>query len=131
MEALPEARGTGAQLRRQGGEDLQPGGRDDGPQAELGRRSGQPGEEDSLGLFLGQAGEARPVALDEPDATVRAALRVDGHAGCCQGLHVPMDGADRDLQLLGDLRGRQAAPRLEQEQDGDEAARAHRVDHSR
>ena len=120
------AAGPGAQLGRQRGHDLEPGGGDDRPEAELRGGARQARQEHRLGLVGGQARQARPVAVDEADAAVRAALGVDRDAGLGERLDVAVDRPDGDLELLGQLRRRHPAAGLEQEQDVDEPAGAHR-----
>ena len=56
---------------------------------------------------------------------MRAALGVDGDAGGAERLDVAMDGPDRDLQLLCELRGGHAATRLEEQQQREQAGRTH------
>ena len=125
VEALDQARGPRPQLGRQGGHDLELCGGHDRPEAELGGRAGEPGQEQRLGLVRGHAGQPRPVAVDEADAAVRPALGEDRDAGRAQLLDVAVDGPDGDLQLTGELRRGQAAAALEQEQQVDEAAGTH------
>jgi hypothetical protein len=52
-------------------------------------------------------------------------VAVQRDAGIVQLLHVAVHGADRDLELAGELRRGHPAPGLEQEQDRDQPARAH------
>ena len=108
VEALDQARRPRPQLGWQRGEDLELGGRDDGPEAELGGRPGQPGQEQRLGLLAGHPGQPRPVAVDQPDAAVDAALGVDRHARRAERLDVAMDGPFGDLELARRARRRSA-----------------------
>ena len=125
VEPLDEARCPRPELDRQRRQDLQPGRRDDRPEAELGGRAGQPRQEQRLGLVGGHPGEPRPVAVDEADAAVRSAIGVDRDAGRAQRIDVAVDRPDRDLELLGELRGGLAAARLEEQQERDESGRTH------
>ena len=125
MEALDQARRADPQLRRQRGEDLELRRGHDGPEAELGGGPGHPGQEQRLGLVAGHPGQARPVAVDEADPAVRAALGVDRDAGRAQRLDVAMDRPLGDLELGGELGGGQLASRLEEEQHRDESGGAH------
>ena len=131
VEALGDPAGPRPELRRQGGHDLEPGGRDDRPEPELRGRPRQPAQEDRLGLVGGQAGQPRPVAVDEADAAVRPALGVDRDAGLGERLDVAVDRPDRDLELVGELRGRHPAAGLEEQQDVDESAGTHATEDSR
>jgi hypothetical protein len=126
VEALGDAAGPSPELRRQRSHDLQAGRGHDRPEAQLRGRTGQTREEHRFGLVGGQAGQPGPVAVDEADAAVRAALGVDRHAGFRQRLDVAVDRPDGHLELLGELRRRHPAAGLEQEQDVDQAAGAHR-----
>ena len=125
VEALDQPRGAGPQLRRQRGEDLELRGRDDRPETELRGRSRQSRQEERLGLLAGHPGQARPVAVDEPDPAVRPALRVDRDARRAERLDVAMDGPLGDLELLGELGGGQLAAGLEQQEERHEARRTH------
>ena len=126
MEALHQARGAGAQLERQRRQHLQPGSGHHRAQPELRGGARQTRQEERLGLLGGQAGEAGAIAVDEADPAVGSALGVDGHPGFGQGLDVAMDRPDRHLEVAGELRGREAAAGLEQEEQRHEAAGAHR-----
>ena len=128
MEPLEQAGGAPAQLRGERRKDLEPRGRDHRPETELRSGSRDPGQEQRIGLVRGHPGEPRPVALDEPDASVRAALRVDRHARDGERLDVSMDRPDRHLELPRELGGGHHAPCLEQEQQADQAGGAHGTD---
>jgi hypothetical protein len=126
VEPLDQPRRTRPKLGWQRREDLQASGSDDGSQPELRGRTGQPGQEQRLGLLAGHAGEPRAVALNEPDPAVRATLGIDRYACLGQGIDIAEHRAHRDLELLGERRGRHLAAGLEQEQQGDQAGSAHR-----
>ena len=61
----------------------------------------------------------------ELEAARRAALDPDRHAGGAQLVDVAVDGAHRDLQLVGERLRAHPAARLQQHQDREEAAGAH------
>ena len=126
MEALDESRGARPELGRERGEDLQPGGRDDRPEPELGRGSGQPRQEERLGLVGGHPGQPGPVAIHQADPAVRPAFGIDRDPSLAERLDVAMDRPDRDLELIGQLARRQLAAGLEEEEQRDEAGGAHR-----
>jgi hypothetical protein len=126
-EALHEARGASAQLPGQRRQHLQPRGGHHRAQAELGSGSRQAGQEHGLGLVGGHAGEPRPVALHQPHAAMWAALGVDRYARLAERLDVAVDRPFRHLQLTRQLGGRHLAAGLEQEEQGHQAGRAHRV----
>jgi len=117
-----------AQAGRQGGQQLQLRRRQHGAEPELGGRAWQPGQRQRLGLVGAQPGQPRAVAVDELVAAAVPGVPVQRDAGLVQGLHVPVDGTDRDLKLAGQLSGRHPAPGLEQEQDRDQPAGAHDAD---
>ena len=121
VEALDQARGAGTELAGQRGEDLQAGSGDDRAQPELRGRAGHAGEEERLRLVRGEPGQPRPVAVDELDAAVRAALGVDRHARGAERVDVAMDRALADLELGRQHRGRGPAARLEEQEQLDEA----------
>lgn len=125
VEAAADPVGMRAQLRRQGGADLELGGGQDRTEAEFGGRTGGAGQEEGLGLVGGEAGQAGAVAVEHAVATGVARVAVQRDAGRAQGLDVPVDRADRDLQLLGELGSSHPAPGLEQQQDRDESAGLH------
>ena len=120
-KSFDESRSPRPQLRRQRGQDLQASRRDHRPQAELGGGTGHAGQEDGLGLVGREAGQPRAVAIDEPDAAVRPAFGVDGHASLGQGVDVAQHRAHGDLEVGRQLRGGQLATGLEQQQQRDQA----------
>ena len=126
MEPLHQPRRARAQLRGQGGEDLEPGRGDDRAQPQLGGRPGQAGQEQGLRLVGGHAGQTGPIAIDQADAAVRPALGEDRDAGGAQGVDVAVDGPDRDLELVGQLSRGQAAAGLEDQQQVDQSTGTHR-----
>lgn len=60
-------------------------------------------------LISGHACHVGPEAWQEPDATVSAALTVDGNPRRGERLDITQDGARRDLELTGEVRGRHRA----------------------
>ncbi len=125
MEALDQARRAHPQLGRQRGEDLELGAGDDRAEPQFGRRAGHPRQEERLGFLAGHPGQPRPVAVDQPDAALRPALGIDRDAGRAERLDIAVDRPLGDLELAGELAGRQLAPRLEQQQHRDESGGAH------
>jgi hypothetical protein len=111
---------------REGGADLELGGGEHRPEAELGGGTGQAGQGERLRLVRAQAGQPGPVPVQQLVAAAVAGVAVQRDAGRVQGVHVPVDGADGDFQLLGQLIRGQAAAGLEQQQDRDQAAGTHR-----
>ena len=110
MEAFNEPRRARPQLRWQGRQDLEPRRCDHRAEPELRGGAGQAGEEDGLGLLPGEAGQPGAVAIHELDASVGPALGIDRDAGSAQGVHVPVDGPLRDLELAGQRGGGEPAP---------------------
>ena len=127
VEALLDAGGAVAQLGRQGRGELEPRRGDLCAEAQLLRGTGQAGEEQRVGLVLGQAGQPGAVALDEPVAAGVPGLAVERDAGREQRVDVAVDRADGNLQLGGQLCGREPAPGLEQEQQLDDPGGAHEL----
>ena len=76
-------------------------------------------------LGSGEPGQVGSSAADERPPTALAGLRVDGDAGHGQRLEVAPGGPHRDLQLVGHLGCGHPAPRLEDEERGDETICAH------
>ena len=110
MEAFLDAAGPVAQLGRQRRPQLQLGRRDDRAETERGRRTGQAGQEERLGLAGGQPGQTGAVAVEQLISAGRTGVTVDRHARLLQGLDVAIDRADGDLQL-GRERGRRQPAR--------------------
>src|SRR4051812_34073538 len=127
VEPLDQPRRAGPKLRWESGHHLELRSGHDRAESQLRGWPRQPGQEQRLGLVRGHPGEARPIAVDEADPAERTALSEDGHARGAQLLDVPVDGPDRDLELVGELRGGHATPTLEQQQEVHEPARAHRL----
>lgn len=98
--------------------------------AQLVGRAGQPGQEQPVGLLGGQPGQSGPPPVDELVAAGVPGLAVERDAGGVQRLDVPVDGAGRDGQPLGELRGGQPPMRLEQQQDGEKSRSPHFTDTS-
>ena len=113
------------QLRRQRGEQLQPRRRELAAEPELRGRTGHARGEQRLRLVGRQRRQPGAVAAGEPVAARRAAHRLHGHARGGERLHVAVHRPHRDLQPLGEVRRRQLAPRLQEQQERDEPRRAH------
>jgi hypothetical protein len=60
-------------------------------------------------------------------ASFDVSLAVQGDAGRVQRVDVAIDGADRDLQLGGQLRGGEPAPGLQQEEELDDPGSSHEL----
>ena len=108
VEALDKPGGSAAKLGRQRGKHLEPRGGDHRAETELGGRPRQAGQEERLCLVGRQAGEARPVPVDEADPAVGPPLGIDRHAGLGERLDVAMDGADRKPPARRPARQRSA-----------------------
>ena len=128
VEALCDAPGPHPQLGREGRHHLEPRRRDDRAQAEFRRGSRHPGQEHGLRFLGGQAGQARPIPVDQSDPTVGAALGEDRHPGLGQCLDVAVDRPDGHFELLGQLARCHARACLQEQQDIDESAGTHRGD---
>jgi hypothetical protein len=72
-----------------------------------------------------QSGESGPVAAEQLETAVVPGVPIDRNARAAQRVDVPVDGPNRDTQLLSELTGRQPAPVLQQEDEGEEPGRAH------
>lgn len=94
-------------------------------QPQVVRRTRQPGQKQRLGLVGVQSGEPGPVAAEQLVSAAVPSVPVDGNARAVQRIDVPVDGPDRNGQLLGELTGRQPAPVLQQEDEGEKPSRAH------
>jgi len=125
VEAGLDAADLLGQRRRQGGADLELSGREYRAEAQLGGGAGEAGQGEGLGLIRVQAGEPGPVAVQQLVAAAVTGVAVQRDAGRVQRFDVTVDRADRDLQLLGELARGHPAARLQQQQDGDQTARAH------
>ncbi len=110
---------------------LQPGRERRIGEAHVLERPGQPGQQQDFGLGPVQPGQPGAVAVEQPVAARVPGVPVQRDPGGGQGLDVPVDGPDGDLQFLGELPGGHPAPVLEQEQQGDESARAHGAEYPR
>ena len=130
MEALDEARGARPELRWERRHDLELGGRHDRPEAELRGRPGQAGQEQRLGLVGGHAGEPRPVAVDEADPAERPrSAKIGTPAALSSSTSRWMVRTDTSSSRASSAAV--SPPRdLEQEQEVDEAAGAHRAQRS-
>ena len=120
VEALRHAPRARSELRWQGRHDLELGRCHDRSKPERRGRARQAPQEHRLGLVGRQAGQTRPVAVNEADTAVRASLGVDRDARLGERLDVAVDRPDGYLELLGQFRGRHPTAGLEQEQDVDE-----------
>jgi hypothetical protein len=93
------------------------------PSSAAGPRS--PDRKQCLRLGRGQACQPGAEAAEELVATRVSGVTVQRHPGCAQGVDIAVDRADADLKLRGKfLRGHPAA-RLQQQQQGEQPARAH------
>ena len=113
------------ELRRQRREQLQPRRRQLAAETELRGRTGHACGEQRLRLVGGEPGQPGAVAAGEPVAAGGPAHRLDRDAGGAERLDVAVHRPHRDLQPPGDVRRRQLAPRLEEQQERDETRRAH------
>ncbi len=111
--------------RRQGGGELAPGGVARALLGGVGRGAGHASDEETADLGVGQAGEARAVALAQGAAAAGAAVGDDRHARRAQGVEVAVDGALGALEFGGERGGGHAPARLEQQQQGEQAIGAH------
>jgi hypothetical protein len=125
VEAAADPVGVLAQLAREGGTHLQLSGGQDRAEAQLGGGAGDAGEEEGLGLPLREAGETGAVAVEEAVAAGVPGIAVQRDARRAQRLHVPVDRAHRDVELLGEVGGGHPAAGLEQQEDRDEPAGLH------
>src|SRR5436190_1106964 len=125
VEPLDQSRGTGAQLGRERGQDLELRSRDDRAEPELRGGTREAGKEQGLGLLAGHPRQPRPIAVHQPDAAMGAAFGVDRDGRRTQRFDLAVDRPFRDLELGRELAGRQLAARLEEEQQRDETGRTH------
>lgn len=109
----------------QGGEHLGLGGGQDGAQAKVGQGGGGAGEEERGGFLGGQTVQAGAPAVEEADTAVGPGFGPQGYTGLLEGGDVPVDGADRHLEGLGEFGGGGAAPLLEGEQQGHQSSGTH------
>lgn len=110
--------------RRQCRLDLELGGGEHRAQAQLGGGPGQAGQGQRLRLLRAEPGQPGLVAVKQLIAAAVTGVAVERDAGRVQRLHVPVDSPDRDLEFRGELRGRQPAPGLQEQDDRNETARA-------
>ena len=101
-------------------EHLQPGRRELAAESELDRGAGHARREERLGLVGGKPGQPRPVPAREPVAAGRAAQRLERDARLGERGDVAVDGANRDLEPVGELPGGELRAGLEQKQHRDE-----------
>ena len=90
-----------------------------------GRRSGTGDQEQHRRLGRRQAAEIGAGATEELPSAVATRTRIDREPGHRQRLEVAPGSLDRDLQLLGQLGGGDAAPRLQHQQGGHESICSH------
>ncbi len=98
QEPLPDELGLLSDADGQRGAQLQPGGIGSLLDAELGKKRRRARQKQRANLGRREARELRLVAVDEPPAAPRAALRGDGHAGRAERIHVAEDRSLRDLE---------------------------------
>lgn len=125
MEPPGDPSGSVPQIGGEGGHEFELSRGDRCAESEVGGGARQPGEEQGVRFPGGEPGQPGPVAVHQAVSPVVAGFPVEGHAGGRQGLHVPVDGADRNLQRVGQLLGGHATPALEQQEDRHQPARAH------
>jgi hypothetical protein len=94
-------------------------------EAKLRRGSRQAGERQRLGLGGRQARELGAVAVEQLEATARAAIRIDRHVRGAELIDVAIDGANRNLEFARQRFGRHPAAGLQQQQDRQQPARTH------
>ena len=109
------------QLLGQGGQELQSRRGELPPEAELRRRA----DEERLCLDRVEAGQLRPVAALQAVAARGAPDGDDRDSRSGERLRVALDRPLGDLETLGELVRGELPSRLQNEQEGDEAARAH------
>lgn len=125
VEPLPDPASPVPQWSRQRRSQFQLCRRQHLAQSQVVRRTGQPGQEQRLGLVGVQSGEPGPVAAEQLVTAVVPGVPVHRNTRAAQRVDVPVDGPDRDTQLFGELTCRQPAPVLQQEDEGEEPGRAH------
>jgi hypothetical protein len=125
VEALGDPPGAVGQLAGQRRLHLELGRGQHPPETELGGGLGHPRQREGVGLLGGHARQVGAVALQQRVAAVRAAVGVDRYPGRRERVHVPIDRADRDLELVGELTRGEASAALQQEQHGEQATGAH------
>ena len=125
MESLGDARCSRTELRRKGRQHLELGCAHHGAKSELCSWAGQARHEQRLRLVRREAGQPRPIAVDQTHSAAGTSLGVDRHAGLAQGVDVAVNRPNRHFELLGQLTGRQATTRLQEEQDVDQSTGAH------
>jgi hypothetical protein len=113
---------SGRRHRRQ---QLEAGGGELGPEPDRGQRPRGPVQEERLGLLGRQPGQVRPVATEQGVAAAGAPLADDRDTGGAEVDQVAVDRPLRDLQLGGELGGRQPPARLEQEQEAHQPGSPH------
>jgi hypothetical protein len=127
VQALADPGRLLAPATRQAGHHLQPGRSGGRAQPQLGGRPGQPGEEQGVGLGLGQAGEAGAPAFPQLKAALLAAFAPQRHAGSRELVDVAQDRALRHLHRLRQRRRRHPAARLQEHQDREQSAGLHGI----
>lgn len=76
-------------------------------------------------LVVGQPGDVGAVAGQQPYTAAASALRPHRDAGGGQRLDVAVDGADGDLQVLGELDVGDPFAGLQEQQDGQQSVGFH------
>ena len=125
MEALADPPRPRPQLGGKSRQQLKLRRGEDGAQAQLRGGTWHARKEDRARFVGGEAGQPGPIAIDELIATGWPAVAVQRHASLCQRVDVAVNGAQRDLQLRGQLARRHPAACLEEQQDREQPARPH------
>ncbi len=125
MEPRPDPLGPVPQRLGQRCQQLELGRRHRLAQAEVGGDVRRPGQEQRVGLVRRQAGQPRPVTVEQPKTTVRTPVRHDRDAGQAEGIDVAVDGTDRDLEFGRQLGTGEPPPVLKEQDDRQQPARPH------
>ncbi len=96
-------------------------------EAQFAQHAGYPQDEQGLGFLGAQAPEREAVAVHEPASAPGPGLGYDGHPGRGQRLEVAVYGPDRHLELGRQGPGRRGAPRLQQQDQGQQPVGAHLI----
>ena len=96
-------------------------------ETELAQDAGHAQDEQGLGLVGTQAAQREAVAVHEPAPAAGTGLGQDGDPGRGQRLEVPVDRPDGDLELGRQGPGRRPAPRLQQQDQGQQPVGAHAI----
>ncbi len=125
VEALAHPPRLPGQSTRQGRLDLQLGTGQHRAEPQIPGRPRQPRQDQRTGLRVRQPGQPGPVALHQAVAALGPAVGPHRHPGGAERVDVPVDGADRHLQLRRQLGGGHPAAVLQQEEQGEKPVGAH------